>query len=314
MKREIKNIVVCGIGAVGSIYADKIQKFTPENLRVLVDEERFERYTRNPIVFNGKELDFNYILPSANDFKADLVIIATKFDGLQQAIENIRNCVKDDTIILSLLNGVTSEEIIAERYGAEKVLYSYFIGHSAVRTGRNVVHDDVNTLVFGAKDGIDERVLALKSFCEKAGIKYEIPHDMRYSLWQKFMLNVSSNQASAILKMTFGEMQSNKHFLKLATNIMTETSKIAAAEGIHNAENLVQDGLNSLSLMCSQGKTSMLQDVEARRKTEVEMFAGTVIKLGKKHGIPTPYNQVLYEMINIIQENQASQKDIPCKI
>ena len=314
MKREIKNILVCGLGAVGSIYADKIQKFSPDNLRILVDEERLQRYQNNPIIFNGRELNFTYILPTAEDFKADLIIIATKFDGLNDAVKNIKNFVNEDTIILSLLNGVTSEEIIAQTYGWERVLYSYFIGHSAVRTGRKVTHDDFNILVFGANNGLDERVLAVKEFLDKAKIKYEIPADIRYSLWRKFVLNVSTNQPSAILKMTFGEMQQNNVFVKFAANIMQEVANIAKAEGINNSENLVKDGLEALAMMCPEGKTSMLQDVEAGRKTEVNMFAGTMIELGKKHSIPTPYNQVLYEMIQVIQEEANLKHKVPCSI
>ncbi len=307
MERIIKKVLVCGIGAVGSIYADKIEKSQTVDLRVLLDEERLKRYSENPIVFNGRELKFKYILPREKGFEADLIIIATKFDGLNEAIKNIKNFVGENTLILSLLNGVTSEEIIAKTYGNSKVLYSYFIGHSAVRTGRYITHDDFNILVFGASAGIDERVVKVKNFFDLAGIKYEIPQDIKYSLWRKFMLNVSTNQPSAILKMTFGEMQNNSVFINFATNIMKEVANIAKAEGINNSENLVKDGLEALSMMCPEGKTSMLQDVEAGRKTEVEMFAGTVINLGRKHNIPTPYNQVLYEMILTIQENQAIQ-------
>ena len=307
MERIIKKVLVCGIGAVGSIYADKIEKSQTVDLRVLLDEERLKRYSENPIVFNGRELKFKYILPREKGFEADLIIIATKFDGLNEAIKNIKNFVGENTLILSLLNGVTSEEIIAKTYGNSKVLYSYFIGHSAVRTGRYITHDDFNILVFGASAGINERVVKVKNFFDLAGIKYEIPQDIKYSLWRKFMLNVSTNQPSAILKMTFGEMQNNSVFINFATNIMKEVANIAKAEGINNSENLVKDGLEALSMMCPEGKTSMLQDVEAGRKTEVEMFAGTVINLGRKHNIPTPYNQVLYEMILTIQENQAIQ-------
>ena len=114
MKREIKNILVCGLGAVGSIYADKIQKFCPDNLKILVDEARLKRYEQNPIIFNGRELKFNYILPAEKNFKADLILIATKFDGLSEVINNIKNFVGENTIIMSLLNGVTSEEVIAK--------------------------------------------------------------------------------------------------------------------------------------------------------------------------------------------------------
>jgi 2-dehydropantoate 2-reductase len=132
---EIRKCLICGIGAVGSIYANKINEFDDDFLRVLVDEDRLEKYKKAPKVFNGKPLNFNYILPNATDYKADLIIIATKFDGLCDAIKNIENFVKEDTIILSLLNGVSSEELIAKKYGWKHIPISYFIGHSAMRDG-----------------------------------------------------------------------------------------------------------------------------------------------------------------------------------
>src|SRR5699024_7701027 len=106
------------------------------------------------------------------------------------AVRNIKNFVKDDTVILSLLNGVTSEGVIAAVYGWNKVLYSYFIGHSAIRTGNKIVHDDVNTIVFGSDNNINENVLRVKKYFDTVGINYKIPEDIRHSLWLKYMLNV----------------------------------------------------------------------------------------------------------------------------
>lgn len=308
--KEIKNVLVCGIGAVGSIYADKIEKFTPQNLRVLVDEARLERYQKNPTVFNGRVLDFNYILPNDTSFKADLIIIATKFDGLNDVIKNIKNFVYDDTVILSLLNGVTSEKIIAKTYGREKLLYSYFIGHSAIRDGRNITHDDVNTIVYGSENSNDfENVERIQDFFEQAGINYLIPDDIIHSLWLKYMLNVSANQTTAILRMNFGEMLENDKCMNFAINIMKEVQAIAKAEGVCNTESMINETIEHLHTMIPEGKTSMLQDVEAGRKTEVEMFAGTVIKLGKEFGIPTPYNKIIKEMIEIIHRQQDLKKE-----
>lgn len=308
--KEIKNVLVCGIGAVGSIYADKIEKFTPQNLRVLVDEARLERYKKNPTVFNGRVLDFNYILPNDTSFKADLIIIATKFDGLNDVIKNIKNFVYDDTVILSLLNGVTSEKIIAKTYGREKLLYSYFIGHSAIRDGRNITHDDVNTIVYGSENSNDfENVERIQDFFEQAGINYLIPDDIIHSLWLKYMLNVSANQTTAILKMNFGEMLENDKCMNFAINVMKEVQAIAKAEGVRNTESMINETIEHLHTMIPEGKTSMLQDVEAGRKTEVEMFAGTVIKLGKEFGIPTPYNKIIKEMIEIIHRQQDLKKE-----
>ena len=308
--KEIKNVLVCGIGAVGSIYADKIEKFTPQNLRVLVDEARLERYKKNPTVFNGRVLDFNYILPNDTSFKADLIIIATKFDGLNDVIKNIKNFVYDDTVILSLLNGVTSEKIIAKTYGREKLLYSYFIGHSAIRDGRNITHDDVNTIVYGSENSNDfENVERIQDFFEQAGINYLIPDDIIHSLWLKYMLNVSANQTTAILRMNFGEMLENDKCMDFAINVMKEVQAIAKAEGVRNTESMINETIEHLHTMIPEGKTSMLQDVEAERKTEVEMFAGTVIKLGKEFGIPTPYNKIIKEMIEIIHRQQDLKKE-----
>lgn len=310
--KDIKNVLICGIGAVGSIYADKIQNFNSDSLRVLVDENRLKKYTENPIVFNGKELHFNYVLPDETNFKADLIIIATKFEGLDEAIKNIKNFVCDDTVILSLLNGVTSEKIIASVYGREKLLYSYFIGHSAIRTGRNVVHDDVNTIVYGSENSDDyDNVKRVQKYFESAGINYKIPDDIMHMMWLKYMLNVSANQTTAILRMNFGEMLKNEKCMDFAVNVMKEVQAIAKAEGVRDTEKMIDETIMHLHTMIPEGKTSMLQDVEAGRKTEVKMFAGTVIEYGKKYNIPTPYNKILKELVEIIHRNQdlkAEQK------
>lgn len=303
--KDIEKVLVCGIGAIGSIYANAINEYDSKNLRILVDKKRLENYTQNPKIFNGKPLKFNYILPDATDFKADLIIIATKFDGLNDVIKNMANFVKNDTVIISLLNGVTSEEIISKKYGWKNLPIAYYIGHSAMRNGNNITHDGVGTIVFGINDTTktsEECIERIKKYFEKAKIEYKIPEDMPHAYWLKYMLNVSSNQPSAILRMTFGDMQSNKKFMEFLVKIMKEVQAIAKAEGIKNTDKMIDEALKSFSKMTADGKPSTLQDVEGHRKTEVDMFAGTMIEFGKKHNIPTPYNMVLKDMLEVIQE------------
>lgn len=303
--KDIEKVLVCGIGAIGSIYANAINEYDSKNLRILVDKKRLENYTQNPKIFNGKPLNFNYILPDATDFKADLIIIATKFDGLNDVIKNMANFVKNDTVIISLLNGVTSEEIISKKYGWKNLPIAYYIGHSAMRNGNNITHDGVGTIVFGINDTTktsEECIERIKKYFDKAKIEYKIPKDMPHAYWLKYMLNVSSNQPSAILRMTFGDMQSNKKFMEFLVKIMKEVQAIAKAEGIKNTDKMIDEALKSFSKMTADGKPSTLQDVEGHRKTEVDMFAGTMIEFGKKHNIPTPYNMVLKDMLEVIQE------------
>ena len=301
--KEIKHVLICGIGAIGSIYADKISRYDNENLKILVDKSRLEKYSKSPKIFNGKELKLSYILPENTDFKADLIIIATKYDGLNEAINNIKNFVKDDTIILSLLNGVTSETLIAQKYGAKHIVHSYFVGHSAMRNGNNITFDGRGDIVFGVlnpeiTDKNDENIL--KNYFDKVGIDYKMPDDIRHAMWLKFMLNVSSNQVSAILHKTFGQMQKSPKIRKLLENIMLEVVEIAKAKGVKNTQTMIDEAFKSFDKMIPEGKTSMLQDIEAGRKTEVEIFAGTVIKMGEEYNIPTPYNKFLKEMIEAV--------------
>ena len=80
-------------------------------------------------------------MPSEKTFKADLIIIATKDDGLDSAIQNIKNFINENTIIISVLNGIHSERKIAEKYGWRNVLISFYIGNSCIREGRNIFQD-----------------------------------------------------------------------------------------------------------------------------------------------------------------------------
>ena len=206
---------------------------------------------------------------------------------------------------MSLLNGVTSEEILAEQYGWKHTLLSYFIGHSAMRDGNKVIFDGIGDIVFGIRDENTDKtdIEVVKNYFDKIGISYKVSDNMLRSYWLKFMLNVSSNQPSAILKMTFGQMKNNPEFMKYMKEIMHEVQNIAKAEGVKNTDTMIDEAIVSFNKMTPEGKTSMFQDIEAGRKTEVEIFAGTIIELGKKHDIPTPYNNVLYEMIKIIESN-----------
>lgn len=303
--KEIKKVLICGIGAIGLIFADKISKFNNENLKILVDKKRLESYTKSPKIFNGKTLRLNYILPEDTDFKADLIIIATKFNALEEVVNNIQNFVKKDTIIISLLNGISSEEILAEKYGWENIPLAYFLGHGGALGQNKYTYDGKGHVAFGIKENYTnpEIIEIIKNYFDKAGISYKIPKDMLYAYWLKFILNVSTNQPSAILRLNFEEMLSNPKFMDLFKNIKEEVQLIAKAEGVKNVDGMDNEIYSAIKNLTPNGKTSMLQDIEAKRITEVEMFAGTIINLGKKHNIPTPYNTVMKDLIEAIQCN-----------
>ena len=288
---KINNVIICGLGAIGTIYAEKLKLCT--NLKILADEKRIERYKKNPVIFNGKKCDFDFILPDEKNFKADLIIISVKNSGLVDAAASIKNFVDENTIILSLLNGISSEEYLASIYGWEKLLFSYFVGHTSTRKGAEITFDGVGEIVFGEKENSEfsQKVLAVKNLFDETKIDYSIPEDMEYSMWKKFLVNVGTNQASAILGGAYKLFQNSEKSMNLAKNFMKEAQKIAEVSGVKNTEKMLDEALEIINSMLPETKSSMLQDVESARKTEVEIFAGKVIEMGEKFNIPTPYNK-----------------------
>jgi len=299
---KIENILICGLGAIGSIYAEKISEYNNASLKILVDENRLKKYTNNPIIYNDKTLNLAYTLPHTTSYKADLILISTKADGLMWACENIKNFVHKNTIILPLLNGIESEKILAQIYGWEHVLSAYVICHSAMRQQNKITHDGINTIFFGTKfPQYQNNIQTLKKYFDKVGINYETPNDIIYSQWKKFALNACANPLTAMYGFTFGEALKSEEFMTQAIEIIKEVQQIAKAEGVNNTENLLNDTLEALNTMLPSGKTSMLQDIEAGKTTEIDIFAGTIVKLGEAHSIPTPQNKILLEKIKELE-------------
>jgi 2-dehydropantoate 2-reductase len=122
-------------------------------------------------------------------------------------------------------------------------------------------------------------------------------------LWWKWMVNVGVNQASAALRVPYGVFQESEDARALMDSAMREAIALARAAQVNLGEQDIADWHGILATLAPQGKTSMLQDVEARRKTEVEIFGGKAVELGRAYGIPTPVNQTLLRIIRVLEQS-----------
>lgn len=302
--KEIKNVAIIGLGAIGAIYGSKIHEMNPDGLTVIANRERAKKYSKDGLVINGKTYNFNCLDPDEKVQPADLIIVAVKFHHLSQTIKDIKNHVGPNTIILSLLNGISSEEILAKEYGMENILYGICVGIDGVRTEKEIKCSTIGEIHFGEKNNeiLSEKVLAVKDFLEKAGIPYEIPKDILRALWWKFMANVGINQTSAVLRAPYRIFQESKEARNVMEAAMNEVILLSQKVGANLLAEDIQDFGNIIGNFAPEGKTSMLQDVEAGRKTEVEMFAGVICELGEKYEIETPVNKMLLNMIKTIEQ------------
>lgn len=301
--KKIEKVSLIGLGAIGAAYAGKFYEKNPECLKIIADQKRMDRMKQG-VVINDKTYHFHCVLPEEECEPADLLLIAVKFHHLEQAIQDIKNHVGPNTIILSLLNGISSEEIIGKVYGMDKMLYSMCMGIDALRENDKVSYSNLGKVYFGEKHNtsFSPKVKKVKEVFDEVGIEYIIPENMWDTLWWKFMINVGINQTSAVLKAPYGVFLSIKEAGELMESAMQEVIHISEKMGVRLKEEQIREFYDVIRKMSPHNKTSMLQDMEAHRKTEVEMFGGTVCELGKKYGVPTPINETLYRLIRVLEQ------------
>ena len=152
---------------------------------------------------------------------------------------------------------------------------------------------------------LSERVLRLKALFDGAGIRYQIRPDMLLAIWEKFACNVSENQVAAVLDLPYGAWGSCEDAEALRIMVAAEVIEIAQKKGIPIETNYARDHLDVIKAVPPRNKPSTLQDILAGRKTEVDIFAGAVIRLGKEYGVPTPYNEFLYHAIRVLEAKNA---------
>jgi 2-dehydropantoate 2-reductase len=301
-------VAILGAGAMGSAYASRFAETPGCKTLFVARGERHEHLAGEGIVVNGKAYHLPVLCPEEDTPPADLILVALKHHHLPNAVHDLHNLVGPGTTILSVMNGLDSEETLGAVYGMDKVLYTVAVGIDAVREGNRVAYTKPGTLYFGeaANDAPGERVRRVGALLDRAGIAHETPPDMIRTLWWKFMINVGVNQASAAMRAPYGAFQSSPEAQALMETLMREVIALAEAEGVDLSETDIRAWYAFMNGLSPEGKTSMLQDIEAGRKTEVEMFAGKVIELGAKHGIPTPVNETLLRIIHVLEEQAGS--------
>lgn len=297
----IQKVAVLGAGAVGSYIIWGVSSLSDIELGVIAEGERAQRIKREGCLINGKTYHPSVWTPKEAS-NADLLIIALKYNALLPALPSIEEAVGENTVVMSLMNGVDSEELIAERIGERHILYSV-IKIASHKEGRGYCFDPDTTvgIIFGEDNPPyeSERIRDISHLFDRAKIHYQVTEYIKEEVWSKFRLNVSNNLPQAILGVGVGCYRDSAHMKAISDGLKREVESIALAKGI----DMSKIACNAQRCTVPAGaKYSTLQDLEAGRQTEIEMFSGAIIRMGAELGIPTPYNEYTYHMIKALEE------------
>ncbi|MBE0450804.1 MAG: ketopantoate reductase family protein [Clostridia bacterium] len=307
----IKNVSIIGMGALGILFGQHFtEKMGNQSVAFVANEKRIEKFKHTRVHCNGKECDFRMVSDWLQEKPADLVIFAVKSTALDEALETAKYQIGKDTIIISLLNGISSEQIIGARFGMEKIIHCVALGMDAVKTGNDLTYTKMGQLCVGILPDDTEKVGKLNTLCEffdEIGLPYTKEDDILHRLWNKFMLNVGVNQAVMVYEGTYETIQKPGEAREVMIGAMREVMELAHYEGVKLTIDDLMAYVDLMGTLSPDGMPSMRQDGLAKRKSEVELFSGTVLKLAEKHGLKFPINTMLYEKIHDMETGKIVQ-------
>jgi 2-dehydropantoate 2-reductase len=296
--------LIVGAGAVGAALASRLYDTDRASVALCASGERKSRYASEGVYVNGRRYDFA-LADADSPGEYDLILLAVKNYNLPEAMHEMHPFVGEKTTIISLLNGITSEEILREKYGVLRVPLAIIIGIDALREKNQIHFSSIGEIKFGEETNDpkkpSDRLSRVSRFLNDHLIPNSIPADMNRQLWFKFMLNVAVNQWTAILGFDYGDLQKNSAIRTLLADTMREVITLSKAMGTGLAESDIASTFVTLDKLRPEGRTSMLQDVDAKRTTEVEAFAGVVMEKCRRLGLAAPINSALYLAIKALE-------------
>lgn len=301
-KREIRKVSIIGMGALGLLYGSYIvNRLGMEAVDFIMEEKRLEKYKNQTFYCNEEKIEFNLIKDSEAT-PADLLIVAVKYTGLEEALISMKRCIGPDTIILSVLNGISSEKIIGTYYGMDNIIYTVAQGMDAMKFDNKLEFTQMGRLHLGIVDKKQiDKINCVISFFEKIELPHVVEEDILHRLWSKFMLNVGVNQTCMVYNTNYAGALSYGEANRTMIAAMREVIAVANAEGIKLSESDLNQYIEIIAKLNPLGTPSMGQDRINRKSSEVELFAGTVIELAKKHKIYVPTNEFLYRQVKEIE-------------
>ncbi|MDO4493426.1 MAG: 2-dehydropantoate 2-reductase [Clostridia bacterium] len=304
---EFRRIGILGAGAVGAYALWGLAEAEGTELCLVAEGARAERLRRDGVTINGREYRPTVKTP-AESGALDLLIVALKYGALREALPGIQMVTGPDTAIMSLMNGVDSEETIGAAVGMRHMVHA-LIKVQSERRGSDIRFDPETTvgIVYGEADpqAPEERTEALGRLFARTPLRTRLSRNIVAEMWAKYLLNVSKNLPQAVLGVGAGAYDDSEHVRFLRDGLAAEVLAVAAARGVDLA--VLKEHAGTTSFIRPAARFSTLQDLEAGRATEVDMLAGALMRMGEESGVATPFAAYTYHAVKALEEKNAGK-------
>ena len=302
------NVAVLGAGAMGCLFGGLLAEKGLKVTLIDVWKEHIDAINKNGLKMDGFGGDRFIKINATNDPKSispvDVVIVMCKATALEQALTNAKSIVGDKTVLMSFQNGIGHEAIMQNIVGVDKVLggtttqASNILGPGHIKN-----HASLPSWIGEYEGGLSDRVKDIAETFTAHGLETIASDNVKKRKWMKLFALTAVGPLSAIFDMHHTELyvtnKESKLARELGKQIILETRKVAQADGVEVSEDECLEMFLKIVDSNQTNKSSMAFDIQYKRKSEIDFINGSVSKIGKKHGVPTPLNDMLYKIIKV---------------
>ena len=307
IKKDTK-IAVLGAGAMGCLFGGLMAEKGLDVVLIDVWKDHVDAINRNGLKIDGHGGDRFIKVKATTDpaslSPVDAIIVMCKATALQTALTNAKNIIGEKTMLMSFQNGIGHEAIMQEIAGKDKVLGGTTTQASnIVGPGHIKNHAALPSWIGEYEGGMSNRVSDLAETFTAYNLETIAATDIKKRKWMKLFALTAIGPLSSVFDLHHTDLyitnKNQKVSRKLGKQIILETREVAKADGVDVSEDECLEMFNKIVDSKQTNKSSMCFDILNKRKTEIEFINGAVAKIGKSHGIKTPMNDLMYNMIMV---------------
>jgi 2-dehydropantoate 2-reductase len=227
------------------------------------------------------------------------VLFCVKAYDTAAAAEQIRPLLGPETVVLSVQNGIDNEERLAAVLGPEPIIGGLAaVSARSAAPGVIVVDQEPGLLRFGElAGGTSSRTELLLRVFERSAFAAKLDSDIRVGMWEKFVFICALSGVTCLARLPIGPILECPETTELYRGVMAEVAAVGRAQGVDLPDERVDHWLNMTTGLNPMVYGSMYHDLAAGRRLEVEALNGTVVRLGRNHGVPTPFNFAIFSAL-----------------
>lgn len=305
------NIVIFGIGALGSLFGSRLTPLADVTLfgNWPAQIDTLQQHGLTVTHPDGKQS--THRLSVTNDLSqlpaADIALVLVKSYQTERVAQQIPQVLKPNGLVITLQNGLGNFEKLAATVGNQRTTIGVTAQGATMLAPGQLRHAGEGPTHLAVQADLEDKLQSVADLFNQADLPTILVEDAQTLVWGKLAINAGINPLTALLRVPNGDLVGDETLYQVMTAAANEVAQVAAAQGIKLPYLDAGQRVAEVSRATANNRSSMLQDIDRAAPTEIEAISGAIVRLGNQYGVPTPINQQLLTSIKDKKELKLTQ-------